>query len=406
MSPHKKENPEKTCSVSQVSSDPFKQLYLKGFFCYGIILTFVLLWPFDFGFLHKNNVKWARDGDGVIFYAGQIMSTTPCKSLLNKILSGEGLSIELSVASQNDNQSGPARIITYSADPMQRNFTVGQEKNGLVVRLRTINTDNNGLYPHIELPGVFASKEIQHIVITYDFKGLSIFVNGTLRLRQQAPFGSLDNWDPSYYLIFGNEATGNRPWVGRLYYAAIYNRPIAESEISQHYIKGGWFHKNKNQEDLIKETGLVARYFFNEGKGNRIQDSSGNSNLINLAIHRVIQSQSRSYLSLYFKNDTNDLEFWKDIFLNIAAFIPLGFFFHAFLRIRFSISFRISALILLMGGVFTISIESIQYFSASRHSSMLDVIDNLLGVFLGIALDRLYAGYLENWRRTLFRVTQ
>ena len=128
MSAPKKESAENISIVSQVLPDPFKRLYLKGFCCYGIILTFFLLWPFDFGFLHKNNVKWARDGDGVIFYAGQIMSTTPCKSLLNKILPGEGLSIELSVASQNDNQSGPARIITYSADPMQRNFTVGQEK--------------------------------------------------------------------------------------------------------------------------------------------------------------------------------------------------------------------------------------------------------------------------------------
>jgi VanZ family protein len=365
-----------------------------------------LLWPFDFGFLHKNNVKWARDADGVIFDAGQIMSTAPSKSLLNKILSGKGLSIELWVSSQIDNQSGPARIITYSADMLERNFTVGQEKNGLVVRLRTMYTDDNGLYPHVEVPGVFTSKEIQHIVITYDFKGLSIFINGTLQLREPAPVGGLDNWDPSYHLVFGNEATGNRPWIGRIFYAAIYNRPITESEISQHYKNDRWFHKNKNQDNLSKDTGIVARYFFNEGKGDRVQDSSGNSNPIDLAIPAVIQSKNRSYLSPTFKFSARDLEFYKDIFLNVFAFIPLGFFFHAFLRMRFGISMKVSAVVLILGGVFTICIESMQYFSATRDSSMLDVINNLMGVFLGIALDRLYVVHIEKWRSTFMRVTE
>ena len=404
MNAHKKENVEKKSFVSQVSIDPFRSSYLKGFCCYGIILAFILLWPFDFGFLHKNNVKWAPDADGVIFDDGQIMSTEPCKSLLNKILSGNGLSIELVVASQNDSQSGPARIITCSADPFQRNFTVGQEKDGLIVRLRTIYTDDNGLYPHVVVPGVFSSKEAQYIVIIYDFKKLSIFVNGTLRLQQPAPTGGLSNWDPSYRLIFGNEATGNRPWIGRIFYAAIYNRPISESEISEHYVNNGRFRKNKNSENLIKDKGIVARYFFDEGKGNRIHDSSGNSDPIDLAVPAVIQSRNGSYFSLSFKHAAMDMEFYKDIFLNIIAFIPFGFLFHAFLRERFGKSMKVAAAVLILGGIFTVCIESMQYFSATRSSSMLDVINNLLGTFLGVVLDRLYERRLEKWFRTTIRI--
>jgi glycopeptide antibiotics resistance protein len=93
------------------------------------------------------------------------------------------------------------------------------------------------------------------------------------------------------------------------------------------------------------------------------------------------------------------MEYYKDIFLNVFAFIALGFLFHAFLRVRFGLSMKVSAAVLISGGVFSICIESIQYFSATRSSSMLDVINNLLGVFLGIVLDRLYLSYLEKWQK-------
>jgi hypothetical protein len=82
------------------------------------------------------------------------------------------------ITSQDSDQKGPARIISLSADPNTRNFTLGQAGQDLVVRLRTPVTGENGVHPELRVPSVFAvSKRIQAIV-TYDAMNLFVFIDG------------------------------------------------------------------------------------------------------------------------------------------------------------------------------------------------------------------------------------
>jgi len=41
----------------------------------------------------------------------------------------------------------------------------------------------------------------------------------------------LSNWDASHRLALGNELTGDRPWLGNLYYVAVYDRPLDAEEV-------------------------------------------------------------------------------------------------------------------------------------------------------------------------------
>lgn len=77
-------------------------------------------------------------------------------------------------------QSGPARIVTFSRGPWLRNFTLGQEGTEAVFRLRTPVSAPHGPEPEaVTLPLLDADSEVE-IAATYDGEVSRIYVNGGL----------------------------------------------------------------------------------------------------------------------------------------------------------------------------------------------------------------------------------
>lgn len=90
----------------------------------------------------------------------------------------------------------------------------------------------------------------------------------------------LRNWNPDFPFQVGNEATLDRPWIGKVYLVAIYSRALSSEEVylnfkAGHYSKGG---------DRIKD-GLVAFYDFKEGSGKIINDGSSFDAPLDLTIY-------------------------------------------------------------------------------------------------------------------------
>jgi len=71
-------------------------------------------------------------------------------------------------------QTGPGRIVSLSADPLHRNFTLGQEGPDLVFRLRTPMTGLNGSDPALTVPGFFAKIELRRVVVVYNGATLTV----------------------------------------------------------------------------------------------------------------------------------------------------------------------------------------------------------------------------------------
>jgi len=77
----------------------------------------------------------------------------------------------------------------------------------------------------------------------------------------------------------------------------------------------------------------------------------------------------------------------RDIALNVAIFVPLGFALHRALRgVRVGRALRLGTAVL-VPLVFSLGIESLQYLLAWRVSSLLDVACNGTGALLGVGLE-------------------
>lgn len=148
------------------------------------------------------------------------------------------LTIEALVAPDHLNQKGPARIVTFSSSANERNFTLGQQDDRLVFRLRTPATGLNGVNPEVSL-GRLDSTAPRHVAVTYRPGEMACYLDGKEIYRGHEVQGDFSNWSPQHFLL-GDEWDGARDWAGKLEGVAIFNRALDADEIGRdaaHYLR-------------------------------------------------------------------------------------------------------------------------------------------------------------------------
>jgi hypothetical protein len=190
----------------------------------------------------SGNVQWFG-GWGLNFTGGRAQASTATSAKLRSLITGTGeYSIEAWVAPGNVVQED-ARIVSYSAGTMQRNFNLGQTMYNYDFFNRTDDSDENG-NPQLSTPDAaeVLQATLQHVVATFDpVEGRKIYVNGILVADQDtAPGGSLADWDDSYAFMLGNEisADGEGTWMGVIRLVAIHNRVLTPAQILQNFEAG------------------------------------------------------------------------------------------------------------------------------------------------------------------------
>ncbi len=358
---------------------------------YLAVIISVLLYPFEFSLppaCPENSVEWRPDAAGVQFgRSGMLHSAAPPVSLYRRLLSGKGLTIEVWLSSAIANQGGPARIVSYSLNPGERNFTLGQQGNDLIMRLRTTRTNDNGMRPSLKVTNVFVPETMQHIVVTYDFVEQRVYIDGRLRVAAAIPQGTFETWDSSYFLIFGNEFSGNRPWSGTIAYAAVYDLPLPEKDVFARYKAGLGF------SDAFPAAGLILAFDFTQG----LESLKNGTNTVQtvspmLRLMKPVKVAIRSRLFFSFTIDAEGrmtiLEGLsvRDIIHNLVLFVPFGVFVFSWVERRVH-STALAILITAVGaGLVSATLEALQIFLASRGSSIFDFGANVVGAMAGAAL--------------------
>jgi hypothetical protein len=157
--------------------------------------------------VHLNPSQWLK-------------TETAATQLIKKIRNTSQLTVGVIVASLDACQKGPARILSISKSPYDRNFTLAQKGSNLSFRLRTRVTGKNGDRPEIVIPNVFGDSKYHHIIVTYDGRYLLFY---------------LDTLDPLYSLdMFGASIKNLRLFSSKflLFSSGSYIIDIAKDNLS------------------------------------------------------------------------------------------------------------------------------------------------------------------------------
>jgi len=166
------------------------------------------------------------------------------KKLFDMIAGPQGskeYSIEAWIINDNLADAGPARIVGYSTNSANRNFTMGQETSYYSFRNRSDLTGANGSAPTLETDNNAGDlkTELQHVVMTFDqTNGRNIYINGVKVAydgvaSDSAVPADISNWDPDYTFILGNEVPDGtkRQWLGKMLFVAIHKSALTAADV-------------------------------------------------------------------------------------------------------------------------------------------------------------------------------
>ena len=181
-----------------------------------------------------GDIGWFGGG-GIEIRDGRAQAESEAsKKLYDKILATGEYSIEAWVVPANVTQE-EAWMVSYSGNNNIRNFTLGQTLYNYDFLHRSSTTDNNGA-PALSTADADERLQAtsQHVVITFDqATGRKIYVKGEYTGDlDETPVGNLGNWDDSFALILGNEASGQRQWQGVIQFLAIHNQALTPAQVA------------------------------------------------------------------------------------------------------------------------------------------------------------------------------
>ncbi|MFT5477709.1 MAG: PKD repeat protein, partial [Planctomycetota bacterium] len=181
---------------------------------------------------------WIPGGGIDVQSATQISNSAPASKLNDALMATSEVTLEAWLQSANVSQSGPARVIALSVDgyPNGGNLILGQSSI-FEQRLRTTRTRQYGT-PGLSSGAGSVTTSLIHYVYTRDVAGnTTLYLDGMLASTGNVA-GDFSNWDGASLLALANEPTGDRPWLGKLFLVACFDRALSPGEVLQNFQAG------------------------------------------------------------------------------------------------------------------------------------------------------------------------
>jgi hypothetical protein len=132
----------------------------------------------------------------------------------------------------------PGTLFTFGAGPSNCNLRINQTDDKYQGCAKTTMT-NRGPEKLIQTPAASAKKgTVQHLVLVADIATRAFYVDG---VRHDAPGGDLAklaSWIDTFRITIGDEVMSGTPWLGRIWFAAVYDRVLTPEEIKQNRAAG------------------------------------------------------------------------------------------------------------------------------------------------------------------------
>jgi len=359
-----------------------KKISLKGLVGLSVAVLFAILffglWPKDFNF--SNHVTWITEQPGIRFSGYGIAYTDPIKELIKEDDSGEnGFSVEIVLKPASYHEDGFNFILALHNGKDSNQLLVGQWHSSIIV----MNGDD---YNHRRKTKRIAVKlaavppTTRFVTITTGKDGTSIYLDGQLNRTKRDLTLKIPDGGKSR-LLLGNSVYGKHSWKGDVYGVAFYRYTLTDQDVAMHFDNWG---KHRNFLFAMKYKPFLM-YSFDEKGGKKVLDHGGGN--YDLEIPSRMQILDKKILSLTWKQLNFNSGFIRDIIINFAGFIPLGFVLIATF-VRVGGSFEKHGVLITVVLCFTVSlaIEILQAWIPSRSSDPLDLLFNTLGALLGVMI--------------------
>jgi VanZ family protein len=333
------------------------------------------LWPFH---SPRNEVSWLTHKNGLHFGKyGSIVSAGPFKAHPPQADSSCGLEIWLEPRRV---QASGTILAFYWPESQVVPFALRQSLGDLELLRRSRNDDpsHDGKRAKLYVDDLFLSHQ-QPVLVTINAgqSGTTIYADGAL--VKKAPNFKFSSQELTGQLVIGNAPATTDEWSGQVSGLAIYDRELTADEVSKHY--ESW--TNDKPAGLAGSDGAVALYLFNEAEGNVVH------NHVDAATDLLIPERffvlHQEFLERPWNEYRPDWNYWEDVGINVAGFIPLGFLFYAYFSAGRETK-RAVAITIAFGFAVSLTIEVSQAFLPTRDSGMTDLITNTFGTALGAIL--------------------
>ncbi|HZW94871.1 MAG TPA: VanZ family protein [Candidatus Eremiobacteraceae bacterium] len=330
------------------------------------------LWPLNP--FPRNRVHWLTDANGIEFERpGLVISKVPLQAAQSN--PQQSCTVELLLRPADTKSS--STILTFYNPSNPEQFLVRQWTDGLLVSHDVVEA--SGIRRRkLDVDHAFEAGKILLVTIVSGLNGTVVYTNGQgahhfsrLTITQRELAGQI---------VLGTSPLYYEPWAGQLLGLAVYSNELTTEQVFEHY--EGW-SGSKVDPSHFSET--LAFYSFNERAGRKIHNAVATGP--DLEIATVFSVPHKAMLSSPRKEFQANWEYVKDILLNIAGFVPLGFVVCAYLM---STRSRGRSILYTVFAAATLSfmIEVLQAYIPRRVSGTTDIVTNTLGAALGAALAR------------------
>jgi hypothetical protein len=388
-------------------------------------------------FYEVVKVAWLQDKNGV-YFSGQsmILSPVPLNDPQQSLLNKKSITIEIMIHPTEESPNYINRILSvYDGEDSEITF-LGQWKKHLIIQSRIKRPVGNILYSEIGTDDALGKDQDYLLSITSGTEGTAIYING--QLVQTYPHHRLlgNMTSKKIGFILGNSPVGKNSWEGRIMGLAIYNRTFTAEQIVKHYQlylennfstlpekegsigvvekphvlglfknvqmqgaqktepRGVYGYtlsgavSSATQQMSVFQQPCIGLYLFNEKQGTVVRDYSNLNN--HLTIPALFRPVKKIILDPPWHDFRCDWSFVQDTIINLLGFVPLGFFFTAFLLKVSNWKKKIIYIcVAATGFAISLAIELSQIYLPSRYSQPEDVICNSVGTVLGIIVLRI-----------------
>jgi VanZ family protein len=343
---------------------------IPGLICLLVLVGILVAGLAPFG-RPRNAVTWLGNENGVRF--GRYGTIWSSGEFVAADAQGEA-SCSLEIWLQPDSTSASSTVLAFYTPEHPLQFLL-QQYHELLILKRQLQDGEKGTQI-IGTEGVFRRVEPVFISMTSGADKSSMYVDGELaRSFPGIRFGK----ECAGQLVLGTSPIGKGSWPGHLKGLALYHQELSSAEVLRHY--QSW--TTQGRPALLGNERAIGVYLFNEGSGNVVHNDVRPG--IDLYIPPRFTLLHEVFLEPFWKEFKPSVSYWKDVFVNIVGFIPLGFCFCAYWSSARPIK-HVNLTTVVFGFAVSLTIEVLQSYLPTRDSGTTDLITNTLGTFLGVSL--------------------